>query len=114
MTITQKILASLFLCALPAAASGQQILSIEQCREMAVSNNRKLKKERIKEEIDDYDRKIARANYYPTISGPGAYIYRDKSISLISDDMCDTLTHAGDIAQGSMNEFKRTRQQAIS
>ena len=74
MTITQKILASLFLCALPAAASGQQILSIEQCREMAVSNNRKLEQERIKVEMAGYDRKIARANYYPDISGTGAYM----------------------------------------
>ena len=113
MTIKQKILASLFLCALPAAASGQQILSIEQCREMAVSNNRKLEQERIKVEMAGYDRKIARANYYPDISGTGAYMYRDKEISLISDDMSDKLTHAGDIAQGSMNEFMGNLQQAI-
>lgn len=101
------------LFALPSAVSGQQILNIEQCREMAVSNNRKLEQERIKVEMAGYDRKTARANYYPDISGTGAYMYKDKGISLISEDMSEKLTHAGDIAQGSMNEFMGNIQQAI-
>ena len=106
-------MSALLFLAIPAAVYGQQILDIEQCREMAVSNNRKLEQERIKVEMAGYDRKIARANYYPNISGTGAYMYRDKSISLISDDMSDKLTHAGDLAQGSLNEFMGNLQQAI-
>ena len=106
-------MSALLFIAIPAAVYGQQILDIEQCREMAVSNNRKLEQERIKVEMAGYDRKIARANYYPNISGTGAYMYRDKSISLISDDMSDKLTHAGDLAQGSLNEFMGNLQQAI-
>ena len=108
-----RLIVILTLSTAATAAWGQRTLSIEECREMAVNNNRKLEQERIKVEMAGYDRKIARANYYPNIIGTGAYMFNEKNASLISDDMSDKLTHAGDLVQGSMNEFMGSLQQAI-
>ncbi|MGM9767619.1 MAG: TolC family protein [Candidatus Cryptobacteroides sp.] len=108
-----RLIVILTLSTMMPAAWGQRILSIGECREMAVKNNKKLEQERIKVEMAGYDRKIARANYYPNISGTGAYMFNEKDASLISDDMSGKLTHAGDLVQGSMNEFMGSLQQAI-
>ena len=57
------------------AMNAQQTLTLEQCREMAVENNKTLKQAETKIEMAGYDRKIAFANYLPNISATGAYIY---------------------------------------
>ena len=77
---------------LPAGAMGQQVLTLEQCREMAISNNKTLEQSRTQVEMAGYDRKIARANYYPNISATGAYMYNEKNIALISEQMSGNLT----------------------
>ena len=99
---------------LPAGAMGQQVLTLEQCREMAISNNKTLEQSRTQVEMAGYDRKIARANYYPNISATGAYMYNEKNIALISEQMSGNLTNAGTLAQGAMAEFIGGLQQAIA
>ena len=70
---------------LPLYMSGQETLTLDQCREMAIKNNKALDQARTKVEMAGYDRKIARANYYPNISATGAYMYNQKSIARIND-----------------------------
>lgn len=50
------------------------------------------------------DRKIARANYFPNISATGAYMYNEKNLALISDEMSGKLTGAGAALQGAVSE----------
>ena len=99
---------------LPAGAMGQQVLTLEQCREMAISNNKTLEQSRTQVEMAGYDRKIARANYYPNISATGAYMYNEKNIALISEQMSGNLTNAGALAQEAMAEFIGGLQQDIA
>ncbi|MGM9743497.1 MAG: TolC family protein [Candidatus Cryptobacteroides sp.] len=114
MTIKTQISALIAALMLPAGAMGQQVLTLEQCREMAISNNKTLEQSRTQVEMAGYDRKIARANYYPNISATGAYMYNEKNIALISEQMSDKLTNAGTLAQGAMTEFLGGLQQAIA
>ena len=81
--------------ALAPAAVAQESLTLDQCRDMAIRNNKALEQARTKVEMAGYDRKIARANYYPNISATGAYMYNEKSIALINDELSGKLTGSG-------------------
>lgn len=89
---------------LPLCMTGQETLTLEQCREMAIRNNKDLEQARTKVEMAGYDRKIARANYFPNISATAAYMYNEKNLALISDEMSGKLTGAGAALQGKVNE----------
>ena len=80
---------------LPLCMAGQETLTLDKCREMAISNNKALEQARTKVEMAGYDRKIARANYYPNISATGAYMYNQKSLALIDDELSGKLTGTG-------------------
>lgn len=80
---------------LPLCMTGQETLTLEQCRDMAIRNNKALEQARTKVEMAGYDRKIARANYYPNISATGAYMYNQKSLALINDELSGKLTGTG-------------------
>ena len=60
---------------LPLGMMGQETLTLEQCREMALQNNKSIEQAKTRVEMAGYDRKIARANYFPNISATGAYMY---------------------------------------
>ncbi len=99
---------------LPIGTSGQESLTLDQCRDMAIRNNKALEQARTKVEMAGYDRKIARANYYPNISATGAYMYNEKSIALINDELSDKLTGTGAALQGKVNEKVTSLIEAIS
>ncbi len=62
------------------------ILSLEQCRDLALSNNKNLRK--ISEEVRGagYEKEEAFAAYLPSIDFAGGYMYNQKNISLLSKD----------------------------
>lgn len=81
------------------SASAQQVLSLDDCHQMAVSASRELDQARQKIKMAEYDKKIAAANYLPNISATGAYMYNTSDISLISDETAATLQGMGDAVQ---------------
>ncbi len=86
----------LFLMAfLPLGAAAQQTLTLEQCRQMAIENNKDLLQSRTKVEMAGYDRKIALANYFPNISATGAYTYNSQEIVLTDQETSATLQNLG-------------------
>ena len=89
-----------------AAASAQQVLTLDECREMAVSSSRELKEEQTKLKMAGYDRKIALANYFPTISLTGTYMWNDKDVKLISKSSSDNLHSAVDRLKQSQDNAK--------
>ncbi len=99
---------------LPLCMTGQETLTLEQCREMALQNNKSIEQARTKVEMAGYDRKIARANYFPNISATGAYMYNEKNLALINDEMSGKLTGAGAALQNTVSEKVTTVMEAIS
>lgn len=93
--LTAKICMAAAALTFPLCASGQETLTLEQCRDMAIRNNKSLEQAKTSVEMAGYDRKIARANYYPNISATGAYMYNEKSLALVNDEISGTLTGTG-------------------
>ncbi len=90
-----KISTLVAMALVPVAMNAQQTLTLEQCREMAIENNKTLKQAETKIEMAGYDRKIAFANYLPNISATGAYIYNANDIALVSDATSQKLPEYG-------------------
>ena len=91
-----------------------QRLTLDDCRDMAVRSDRKLEQARTNVEMAGYDRKIARAYYFPTISATGTYQYNNRDIALISDGQSSLLRGAGDVLQAQLAGTAASMNQQIS
>ncbi len=70
-------------------------LSIEECRELAIRNNKELLIASEKEQAAYHQRKVAFTNYLPKISAAGTYMRTSDELSLVSDEQKDALSHLG-------------------
>ena len=86
-----------------AAAQESRPLTLDDCREMAVSTSRDLEQARIDVQMAGYDKKIARANYFPNVKATGAYLYNNRDIALVSDEQSEMLRNAGMLLQDQLN-----------
>jgi outer membrane protein TolC len=100
--------------AAPLMMNAQQTLTLEQCREMAIENNKTLKQAETKIEMSGYDRKIAFANYLPNISATGAYVYNASDIALVSDEASQTLQNMGTMIHSQAQNFTQNLMAAIT
>lgn len=98
---------------MPAVTDARRTLTLEQCREMAVENNKALKQAETKIEMAGYDRKIAFANYLPNISATGAYIYNADDIALVSDATSGKLRNMGTLVHTQAQGFTESLMAAI-
>ena len=64
---------------------GQEILSLDSCRALALSNNKTLLISREKVNAAHYQQKAAFTNFLPQISAAGGYIRTSRELSLLSD-----------------------------
>lgn len=98
----RSILTSCLILALVPTAKAQQVLSLEDCRQMAIAQSKELDQSRIQMEMAGYDRKIALANYFPKVSATGAYIYNNRDVSLVSDSQSARLQTMGTTLENSI------------
>lgn len=98
---------------LPGLMMAQQRLTLEDCRQMAVSSNKELGQSALEIEMASYDRGIARANYFPQVSAKAAYLYNNNDISLIGDGTSSLLQNGGTLVQGQMTGMMNQLTQAI-
>lgn len=61
----------------------QQTLTLEECRNLAIQNNKELQISNQKIKVADYEKKAALTKYFPEISATGAYLWNQKDIRLI-------------------------------
>lgn len=73
----------------------RQILSLQECRDRAVENNKELKIAQQKIVMAGYDRKTAFANYFPNVSVTAAYMYNSRNLALVDDNLSNMLTGTG-------------------
>lgn len=109
-----KISTLVAMALVPVAMNAQQTLTLEQCREMAIENNKTLKQAETKIEMAGYDRKIAFANYLPNISATGAYIYNANDIALVSDVTSQKLQNMGTLIHSQVQGFAQELMTAIN
>lgn len=90
------------LCVLPTYAGAQQVLTLDECKQMAIENNNELKTAQQKIKIAGYDRNIALANYFPKITATGTYMYTSRDWKLIDDDKAAEIQNAGTTLQNDV------------
>lgn len=90
------------LCVLPTYAGAQQVLTLDECRQMAVENNNSLKTAQQKIKVAGYDRNIVLANYFPKITATGTYMYTSRDWKLIDDDKAAEIQNAGTTLQNDV------------
>ena len=103
----KKIIASIsaiLVCATSLNVRAQQVLTLDECKQMAIENNNALKTAQQKIEIANYDKKIAFANYFPKVSATGTYMYSTEDIKLISDESADKLQNMGTGVQNNITD----------
>ena len=91
----------------PTGMRAQKTLTLEECRSMAIQNDKALEQARTKVEMAGYDRKTALANYFPNISATGAYMYNPNDISIVSDQTSATLQGMGTTIHGMSQQYQQ-------
>ena len=89
-------------------------LSLVDCRQMAINNNKDLVQQRAKLEMAGYDRTIARANYFPKISAIATYHHTGGGFSLIDDTNIPQFGGLGDGIQASRDALVQQIQGILS
>lgn len=87
---------SVMLMAVPAVnLTAQTVLTLEECRAMALENNGQSKMAKEKVTAAEYDSKTAFANYLPKVSATALYLHNSENINLASEDQRNTLSTMG-------------------
>lgn len=69
-----------------ALTSAAETYTLEQCRQLALSNNKEVKVHEAEARAAEYQKRQARAAYLPSLDLTASYIYNQKDISVISED----------------------------
>ncbi len=107
------VIIPIVLLTLQTGLNAQQVLSLEECRQMALESNSELEQARIMTRMAGYDRKIARANYFPDISVSGTYMYNSRDIALVSDETSARLAGMGTAVQEQISGQMQAMVQAV-
>ncbi|MBP5375595.1 MAG: TolC family protein, partial [Bacteroidaceae bacterium] len=93
----------LVLCVLlPTMGAAQRVLTLDECRAMALDNNKQMSVANTKLEVAANQRKSARTQYLPHIDAIGTYQYTSKSISLLNDEQKAMFPQMGTAVTGNM------------
>ena len=87
----------LFLISSPLAAHAQRILTLNECRALALDNNKQMQVSRVKQSIAENLRKSARTKYLPRVSAIGAYEFTSREVSILNKDQKELLSNLGEV-----------------
>lgn len=77
------VIIPIFIFACISSVTAQQLLSLEQCRQLAIDNNKSLKIATEEERVAYYNKKEALSKYFPEIQFVGGYLHNQKNLYLI-------------------------------
>ncbi len=77
------VIISILIFACISSVTAQQLLSLEQCRQLAIDNNKSLKIATEEERVAYYNKKEALSKYFPEIQFVGGYLHNQKNLYLI-------------------------------
>ena len=87
----------MFLVSPTTQALAQRVLTLDECRAMALENNKQMQVSRVKQSIAENQRKSARTKYLPRVSALGAYEYTSRGISLLNKEQKALLNNLGGV-----------------
>ena len=93
-------------CAVSLTMPAQRMLTLDECRRLALENNKKLKV--AEEEVDKarYEMYASYANYLPKVSATGTYMHNSRNLQLLSDENMAALNSIGTTAQGEIDAYR--------
>lgn len=92
----KKILLSFLVTLAFSTLSAQELLTLEQCRERALSDNKGMKQAEAKVTETENLQKVALWQMLPKVGATGGYMWMERSINLLSEEQKDRLNHLGD------------------
>lgn len=101
----KRIFITLITGLLLTASARAEVLTLDQCRQMALENNKAIRMASAEKQAAYYQRKSTFTNYLPKISATGGYMFTSREISLLNDDQKNTLTHMGDGVASSAQQI---------
>lgn len=87
----------MFLVSPTTQAHAQRVLTLDECRALALDNNKQMQVSRVQQSIAENQRKSARTKYLPRVSALGAYEYTSRGISLLNKDQKALLSNLGGV-----------------
>ena len=87
---------------IPTMGTAQRVLTLDECRALALDNNKQMSVANTKLEVAANQRKSARTQYLPHVNAIGTYQYTSKSISLLNDDQKAMFPQMGTAVTGNM------------
>ena len=97
-----RMLMLAMLVMLPMAGEAQRVLTLDSCRQLAITNNKQLGVARTKKEIASYDVKSARTKYLPHVDAMAGAELMSKEVSILNNSQKDALNHLGTNAVSGM------------
>lgn len=88
-----------------ASAGAEAVLSLDSCRNMAISNNKSLKIAEEKVKMSGYEKKSAFASYFPNLDFAAGYVYSSKEISLLNEEQKSALPNMGTQLSTPINQY---------
>lgn len=85
------------------AQNSGRVLTLQECRDLAVQSSKDLDQARTQKEMAGYDVKIARSYYFPEVTATGTYLHNFRDISLISEEQSNMLRNSGTLIQNQIN-----------
>ncbi len=92
-----RCLLVMFLVSPTTQSHAQRVLTLDECRAMALENNKQMQVSRVKQSIAENQRKSARTKYLPRVSALGAYEYTSRGISLLNKEQKALLNNLGEV-----------------
>ncbi len=90
---------------IPVFLSAQDILNLEDCRQIALQRNRKIKVADENQHMMNSFYKAAKTQHYPRLGANGAYLRMNKEISLLSENIFLPVIPQEAITNGVINEI---------
>ena len=85
-----------------AGLAAQEVLTLDQCRERALSNNKGMKQAEEKVVEAQNLQKVALWQMLPKVGATGGYMWMERSVNLLSEEQKDRLNHLGDNIEGDI------------
>lgn len=113
-----KLLAFLTTTLIATSASAQRTLTLEDCRQMALQNNKQLNISKSSQQMATDIRKAAHTKYLPHVNAIGGYQFFSREVSILNNSQKSFLSNLGtntvsDISAGSQSVLQGLLQSGV-
>ncbi len=84
-------------------SNAQRVLSLDECRQLALENNKQLTISKLGKEMATQVHKAAKTKYLPKLDATGTYQYMSKEVSILNNDQKGALSNMGTNFAGKLS-----------